>query len=216
MFRTISATALAVGLVLIGSTAAFADINTDPSDTTYIDTSQDGTYADPPTTGTTSYPGVVTIGTPSTGTVSPDYAYPPVWHDTYALNDKSTTYHYTRTAQILGACHASTTITCTISKTTSAERTIGTSYTLTYAAAAAMLNISNSHSVSTTVSCSALVHAGHTLYAYPWGTRYDYIIHHHRYYTLGSDGHHYGITDEWSGWKNAFSPGSNDITCKVV
>jgi hypothetical protein len=139
-----------------------------------------------------------------------------VWHNTYALNNKVTTYNYTDKSQVIGVCYAATRMNCTITKGETADRTIQTGVTATYGIIAGMLNISASHSITVSVACSADTPAGHYLYAYPLGTRYDYTVHHHRYYTIAGSTHHYGITDEYAYGKHAFSPGANRISCKVV
>lgn len=206
MYRTLVVTVTTLGLVVGGPAAAFA-------------ATQDSSPGPDPSATSTAGPAPAPAPTPTSVTnanIAPGpNEVPIVWHDTYALDDKTTAYHTTDTSQEIGSCHAASKVTCTISKTTSAARTIQTQFGLTYGAAAALLNISSDSSVSTEVSCSATVPAGHALYAYPWGTRYTYVVHHHRYYTEG-DSNHYGITDEYSGTKVAFSPGANDVTCKVV
>lgn len=126
------------------------------------------------------------------------------------LISKTSKKNYTNTKNEIARCTAQTQgMTCMINKTASATRTIDAGFGLSHDAVAASLNISKAKTQSVSVTCSAKVGKGHSLVAYPIGTRYKYKIEKHITtpldYKAGT-----------SGWKYAFDPAPAKVSCKVI
>lgn len=126
--------------------------------------------------------------------------------DVYQVVNKTSTTGYVNYAQKLTYCQSGTAgVSCTISSTYSATRTIGVSLGWTRAGVAAGLSISSASSVSVSVACtSPPLAAGQKFVAYPIGTRYSYRIYHYGTY----------ITPTYSGYLTAFNP-NGAIYCRV-
>ncbi|WP_196943025.1 hypothetical protein [Streptomyces sclerotialus] len=123
---------------------------------------------------------------------------------------KTSKKNYTNTKNEIARCTAQTKgMTCMINKTASATRTIDAGFGLSRDGVAASLNISKAKTQSVSVTCSAKVSKGHSLVAYPIGTRYKYKIEKHITtpldYKAGT-----------SGWKYAFDPAPAKVSCKVI
>lgn len=121
---------------------------------------------------------------------------------------------YTDTSHIIGSCRIRTNGgTCTISKGTSATRTIGVSLGADIKNIAPQLNMSYSTTQAINVGCTSdKLRAGQRWVAYAVGDRYRYKI--NKWYTLsGPDGGDYDLAT--SGWLYAFNPHANDISCGV-
>ncbi|WP_157847691.1 hypothetical protein [Streptomyces violens] len=140
------------------------------------------------------------------GEISPRAA---VGHYSKLIN-KTAKKNYTNTKNEIARCTAQTKgMTCMINKTSSATRTIDAGFGLSRNGVAASLNISKAKTQSVSVTCSAKVSKGHSLVAYPIGTRYKYKIEKHITtpldYKAGT-----------SGWKYAFDPAPAKVSCKVI
>ncbi|MER5260012.1 MULTISPECIES: hypothetical protein [unclassified Streptomyces] len=125
------------------------------------------------------------------------------------LINKSKQSNYTNSKDEIARCTAQTQgMTCMINKTASATRTIDAGFGLSRGAVAGSLNISQAKTQSVAVTCSSPVKKGHSLVAYPIGTRYKYKIEKHITtpldYKAGT-----------SGWKHAFNPAPAKVSCKV-
>jgi hypothetical protein len=125
------------------------------------------------------------------------------------LINKSKQSNYTNQKDEIARCTAQTAgMTCMINKTASATRTIDAGFGLSRGAVAGSLNISQAKTQSVAVTCSSPVKKGHSLVAYPIGTRYKYKIEKHITtpldYKAGT-----------SGWKRAFNPAPAKVSCKV-
>ncbi|MGW7077278.1 hypothetical protein [Streptomyces sp. NPDC054866] len=125
------------------------------------------------------------------------------------LINKSKQTNYTNQKDEIARCTAQTKgMTCMINKTASATRTIDAGFGLSRGAVAGSLNISQAKTQSVAVTCSSPVKKGHSLVAYPIGTRYKYKIEKHITtpldYKAGT-----------SGWKRAFNPAPAKVSCKV-
>lgn len=125
------------------------------------------------------------------------------------LISKSKQTNYTNRKDEIARCTAQTKgMTCMINKTASATRTIDAGFGLSRGAVAGSLNISQAKTQSVAVTCSSPVKKGHSLVAYPIGTRYKYKIEKHITtpldYKAGT-----------SGWKHAFNPAPAKVSCKV-
>jgi hypothetical protein len=103
---------------------------------------------------------------------------PPV--NEYKVIDKVTiSTSYTNKADLLGSCTADgTSFNCNLSRTTSAEVSVQLSLGVSVGDVTAGLGITDSSSISTTVSCSKEIPAGSTFEAWPIGTRYSYKVEH--------------------------------------
>ncbi|MGW1793640.1 hypothetical protein ACWCO0_23125 [Streptomyces tubercidicus] len=122
---------------------------------------------------------------------------------------KSHKGNYTNRKNEIARCTAQTKgMTCMINKTAAATRTIDAGFGLDRGGVAASLNISDAKTQSVSVICSSPVKKGHSLVAYPIGTRYTYKIEKHITtpidYKAGT-----------SGWKHAFNPAPAKVSCKV-
>ncbi|MGI5470004.1 hypothetical protein [Streptomyces sp. CA-132043] len=96
------------------------------------------------------------------------------------LISKTSKKNYTNTKNEIARCTAQTKgMTCMINKTASATRTIDAGFGMSHDGVAASLNISKAKTQSVSVTCSAKVGKGHSLVAYPIGTRYKYKIEKH-------------------------------------
>ena len=101
-------------------------------------------------------------------------------------------------------------ITCTISQSTNATRSISLSLGITRGTVASGLGISASSDVGTSVSCtSPALSAGQSFRAYPLGTRFSYKA--QKKTIVGPQ-----TTTEVSGTLYAFDPRANAVACKVV
>ena len=146
------------------------------------------------------------------GGVAANAAPPAGYIVQYSVINKSTlSTNYTNLSNELARCNAASAgITCSISKTTSASRSISLSLGITRAAVASGLGISADTSQSIGVSCtSPALQAGQSLRAYPVGTRYSYQVQKRTY--IGAS-----VTVENSGTLYAFNPRANSFTCKIV
>ncbi|NLU65774.1 hypothetical protein [Streptomyces sp. HNM0574] len=116
----------------------------------------------------------------------------------------------TNTKNEIARCTAqSKGMTCTINKTASATRTIDAGFGLSRGAVAGNLGISKAKTQSVAVSCTSKVKKGHSLVAYPIGTKYRYKIEKH----MTANGLPYKAGT--SGWKHAFNPSPASVSCKV-
>jgi hypothetical protein len=131
---------------------------------------------------------------------------------TYHVVNISRTYHV-RGSQEIGRCGTATNgMTCSITRTRSATRTIQSSFGLTRGTVAAGLSITAATSVQVSVSCSHKINANQVLVGYPIGTKYRYRIQKHvRTFTGIST----SIHNSYSRYLTAFSPGSASIYCAV-
>ncbi|WP_394437278.1 hypothetical protein [Streptomyces sp. SGAir0957] len=126
------------------------------------------------------------------------------------LVQKTSKKNYTNTKNEIARCTAQTAgMTCMINKTASATRTIDAGFGMTYNGVASSLSISKAKTQSVSVTCSAKVGKGHSLVAYPIGTRYKYKIEKH--ITTPID-----YKADTSGWKYAFDPSPAKVSCKVI
>jgi hypothetical protein len=144
------------------------------------------------------------LNTASDPTIQTDATVPVV---AYFVTNVTRTPNWVDTSRELTRCMAGTSGTqCQLTRTYSATRSIDTSLGVSRSFVAAGLNIGSSTSVSTSVSCSKTINAGHAFVAYAIGTRYSYRIQK----VVSPRG---GIT--YSGWLTAFNPSPTSTYCVV-
>ena len=119
--------------------------------------------------------------------------------------------NYTNYSNELARCNAATSgVTCSISQSVSATRTIGLDLGASRGVIATGLSISSASSTSISVTCnSPAMSAGQSFRAYPVGSRYSYKIQ-KRAVAPGSD-----TLLATSGTLYAFDPRTSGVTCGV-
>lgn len=126
--------------------------------------------------------------------------------------DQTSTSKYVDRSREIARCSVATAgLSCSINKTSSATRTIDLALGISRASVASTLGISESNTVSVSVTCSSgALKKGQSLVANSMGTRYKYKVSK----MVARSG--VILSSETSGWLYAFNPSSSGISCRVV